>query len=332
MSLAINKSCCRTLRAAIGIAAVLTIGWLPTQANAQNYPEKPIRVVVPSPPGGGTDSLTRLLSSKLGEQVHWQLVVDNRAGAGGNLGLDVAAKSPPDGYTIVMGESANLAINPYLYKKLPFDVAKDVTPVALVGTVPLVLVVSSMRPWDSLASITAAAKQKQLVHASSGNGTVGHLVGETWRRAAGVDLLHVPYKGAGPVITDLMGGQVDLHFASLPAALSLVKAGKLRALAVTSAQRLPSLPDVPTMIESGFPDFDYYVFYGVMAPAGTPRPIIAKLNAEIVRAIQSPDLRGNMAERGVDARGGTPEQFGAFLNAERAKWSRAVKESGATVD
>ncbi|HVO89810.1 MAG TPA: tripartite tricarboxylate transporter substrate binding protein [Casimicrobiaceae bacterium] len=319
-------------KAALALLALIGSCCLPAAAHAQAYPAKPIRFVVPSPPGGGTDSLTRLLAHKLSELLRWEIVVDNRPGAGGNLGMDIAAKAAPDGYTIVMGESANLAINPYLYRKLPFDPARDVTPVALVGTVPLVLVVAADRPFDSLASLLAAAKKKQLVFASSGNGTVGHLVGETWKRAAGVDLLHVPYKGAGPVMTDLLGGQVDMHFASLPAALSLIKSGRLRALAVTSAQRVPLLPDVPTLIESGFPDFDYHVFYGVLAPAGTPPAIVTRLNAEIDRALQASDVQAGLAQRGVDPRPGTADQFASFLTTERAKWERAVKVSGATVD
>lgn len=305
--------------------------WLPS-AHAQAYPDKPIRFIVPSPPGGGTDSLSRLLANKLGELLKWQMVIDNRPGAGGNLGLDLAAKAAPDGYTIVMGESSNLGINQYLYKKLPFDPAKDILPVALVGTVPLVLVVSSSQPFGSLASLIDASKAKQLTFASSGNGTVGHLVGEMWQRALGASMLHVPYRGAGPVMVDLVGGQVDLHFASLPAALPLIQGGKLRALAVTSMQRLLSLPDVPTLIEAGFPNFDYYVFYGVVAPTGTPGTIVTRLNAEINRAMATADMRTSLADRGVDVRAGTPTQFDAFLKAERAKWARAVTESGATVD
>ena len=314
------------------LLAILALAGWSAPAQAQAWPDKPIRFIVPSPPGGGTDALTRLLANKLGETVKWQMVVDNRPGAGGTLGLDIAAKAAPDGYTIVMGESSNLAINPYLYKKLPFDPAKDVVPVALVGTVPLVLVVPSTAAVDSLASLIAAAKQKQLTFASSGNGTVGHLVGETWRRAVGADMMHVPYKGAGAVLIDLVGGQVDLHFASLPAALPLIESGKLRALATTSAQRLPSLPNVPTLIESGFPGFDYYVFYGVLVPAGTPKAIVARLNAEIGPALVAPDMRKSLAERGVDAGAGPPGQFDAFLADERAKWQRAVRDSGATVD
>ena len=319
----------RIVRLLLTVLALASPG---AAAQAQAWPDKPIRFIVPSPPGGGTDSLTRLLANKLGETLKWQMAVDNRPGAGGNLGLDIAAKAAPDGYTLVMGESSNLAINPYLYKKLPFDPAKDVTPVALVGTVPLVLVVSANTPFDSLKALVDAAKKKQLTFASSGNGTVGHLVGEMWKRAVAADMLHVPYKGAGPVMIDLVGGQVDLHFASLPAALPLIESGKLRALATTSAERLPSLPNVPTLIEAGYPGFDYYVFYGVLVPAGTPSGIVAQLNTEIDRAIAAPDMRKSLGDRGVDVRAGTTQQFDAFLTKERAKWSIAVKVSGATVD
>jgi tripartite-type tricarboxylate transporter receptor subunit TctC len=320
----------RRLVAALCIAPWAAIA--PRTLHAQGYPSRPIRFVVPSPPGGGTDTLTRLVASKLTELMSWQLVVDNRPGAGGNLGMDLAAKSPADGYTLVMGESSNTAINPSLYARLPFDPAKDLAPVVLVGTVPLVLVVSAARGWDSTAALVAAAKAKSLTFASSGNGTVGHLVGEMWKRSAGVDVLHVPYKGAGPVMTDLIGGQVDLHFASIPAAAQLIKSGKLRALAVTSAQRTALLPDVPTLGEAGYKDFDYRVFYGVLVPAGTPADVIAILSGAIDRALQAPDVRAAFVDNGVELRGGTPEQFAAFLGTERAKWARVVKTSGAKVD
>lgn len=313
---------------AIFAAAVL---WAP-QLCAQPYPSKPIRLVVPSPPGGGTDTLSRIVGSKLSDTANWQIVVDNRPGAGGNLGLELAIKAPPDGYTIVMGESSNLTINPSLYGNLPFDPAKDLAPVVLVGTVPLVLVVSPSQPYDSPAAIVAAAKGKPLSVASSGNGTVGHLVSELWKRSAGIDLLHVPYKGGGPAVTAVIGGQVDLHFASLPAAVPLIKAGKLRALAVTAKQRSDQLPDVPTMMELGYPNFDARVLYGVLVPAGTPAPIVARLNAEINRVLQAPDVRESLAKNGVEAGGGTPAQFASFLESERAKWSRTVKDSGAKVD
>ena len=316
----------------VRFAALLTIAAYATIAAAQSYPDRAIRLLVPSPPGGGTDGISRLVASAVGEAEGWTIVVDNRAGAGGNIGMDAAAKSAPDGYTIVMGESANVAINPYLYKSLPFDPAKDVVPVALAGTVPLVLVVSSASKIDSVAALVSEARKRKLSFASSGNGTVGHLVGETFKRAAGIDYLHVPYKGAGPVMTDLLGGQVDLHFASLPAALPLVKSGKLRALAVTSPKRAPQLPDVPTLAESGFPNFDFQVFYGVMAPAGTPSDRVARLNAAIERALATPALREKLTGIGVSVQPGSPEDFGKFLAGERRKFADAVKASGATVD
>ena len=321
----------KTVAAFAAVAVVLVAGWS-TQARAEPYPDKPIRLIVPSPPGGGTDTLSRLIANKLGEVLQWQIVVDNRPGAGGNIGFQAASKATADGYTIVMGESSNLTINQSLYAALPFDPAKDFAPIALAGTVPLVLVIAPDRPFTSIASIVAAAKTKPLTFASSGNGTVGHLVGEIWKRSAGIELLHVPYKGAGPVMTDLMGGQVDMHFASLPAAVPLIKSGKLRALAVTSAQRAASLPDVPTLAESGYRDVDHRVLYGVLAPAGMPSAIVARLNAEINRAVQAPDMQVSLAKYGVEARGGTSKEFARFLAAERAKWARAVKESGAKVD
>lgn len=314
------------------LAAVLLCAGMPAGARADDYPGKPIRLLVPSPPGGGTDALARLVSDKIAELAKWQFVVDNRPGAGGNLGMDAAARSPADGYTLAMGESANLAINPYLYRKMPYDAVKDLRPIALVGTVPLVLVVPASSPYADIGALAAAAKQRQLTFASSGNGTVGHLVGEMWRKALGAEMVHVPYRGAGPLMTDLVGGQVDLHFASYPAALSLVNSGKLRALAVTSAARQPGLPGVPTMGEAGYRHFVHQVFYGVVAPAGIPAPLAERINAEVNRALQAPDMRASLAERGVDSHPGSPEQFNEFLSAEREKFARAVHESGATVD
>lgn len=313
------------------LAAFLLVAWMP-QALAQTYPERPIRLVVPSPPGGGTDTLSRVVAAKLGDTLRWHIVVDNRPGAGGNLGLDVAAKSAADGYTIVMGESSNLTINPALYASLPFDPEKDLAPIALVGTVPLVLVTAPGRQLDSMPAVLKTAQAGRLTFASSGNGTVGHLVGELWKRSAGIELLHVPYKGAGPAVTDLMAGQVDLHFASLPAAAPLIRSGKLTALAVSSAQRAAQLPDVPTLAELGYPGFDAKVVYGVLAPARTLPAIVERLNAEINRALQAPDVQATLARSGVDVRPGTPGEFATFLSSERSKWARVVKESGAKVD
>jgi tripartite-type tricarboxylate transporter receptor subunit TctC len=315
----------------VAAAAGLLVGLL-APVQAQNYPDKPIRLVVPSPPGGGTDTLSRLVAAKLGETLKWTIVADNKPGAGGNIGMDAAAKAPADGYTIVMGESSNLTINPYLYATMPFDPAKDLAPIVLVGTVPLVLVTSPARPYESVAGIVAAAKEKPLFFASSGNGTVGHLSGETWMRLAGVTLQHVPYRGGAQAVADVMGGQVDLNFASIPSAASLIEAGKLRPIAVTSPNRSAQLPNVPTFDEAGFKGFTAQVLYGLLAPAGTPQPIVEKLNAEVNRVLQSADFKESVAKVGVEVRGGTPAEFAAFLTTEREKWSRAVAASGARVD
>ena len=332
----LQKACLRKIwRHAIPVAAAIALQ-IPAGAmgpvRAQDYPTKLIKLIVPSPPGGGTDTLARLVGAKLSETLKWQIVADNRPGAGGNVGLDAAAKAPADGYTIAMGESSNLTINPYLYATIPFDAAKDLAPVVLVGTVPLVLVTSSSSQFDSLAAVVAAAKAKPLFFASGGNGTVGHLTGEIWMRRAGVTLQHVPYRGGAQAVADVMGGQVDLNFASIPAAASLIEAGKLRALAVTSPKRTAELPTVPTFDEAGFQGFTAQVLYGVLAPAGTPPAIVERLNAEINRVLQAPDFKANAARSGVEIRGGTPEEFAAFPKDERDKWSRAVAASGARVD
>jgi tripartite-type tricarboxylate transporter receptor subunit TctC len=318
-------------RAAAATTVLLTIA-AASPVYAQSYPDKPIRLVVPSPPGGGTDTLSRLVAAKLGETLKWTIVADNKPGAGGNIGMDAAAKSAADGYTIVMGESSNLTINPYLYTTMPYDAAKDLAPIVLVGTVPLVLVTSPARPYDSVASVVAAAKEKPLFFASSGNGTVGHLTGEMWLRLAAVKLEHVPYRGGAQAVADVMGGQVDLNFASIPSAASLIEAGKLRPIAVTALRRSEQLPNVPTFEEAGFKGFTAQVLYGLLAPAGTPPPIIEKLNVEVNRVLQSPEFKESVAKVGVEVRGGTPAEFAAFLAAEREKWSRAVAASGARVD
>ena len=301
-------------------------------ASAQSYPSKPIRFIVPNPPGGGTDILSRTLATKLSETQQWQVVVDNRPGAGGAIGLDAAAKSPPDGYTIVMGETSNLAINPALNPKLPYDPQKDLAPVSLIGSVPLVLVVATEKPYKTLAEVIAGAKRGSLTFASSGNGTVGHLSGEILKRAAGIDLVHVPYKGAAPAMTDLIGGQVDLYFASLPSAVPHMRNGKLRAVAVTTSQRATSLPEIPTIAESGYRDFSTSAWYGVLAPSGTPPAILKRLNEAILQVVQLPDVRARLANDGVEIQAGPPERFAELISAELNKWAKAVKESGAKVD
>ena len=318
-------------RLLVALLCAIPLGPAASQV-ATGFGEKPIRLIVPSPPGGGTDTVARILSDRIAQNAKWQFVVDNKPGAGGNIGMDATAKAAPDGYTLAMGESANLAINPTLYKKMPYDAARDLVPIGLAGTVPLVLVVPASSPYPSVGALAAVAKLRALTYASSGNGTVGHLVAEMWEKAIGAKLVHVPYKGAAPVMTDLVGGQVDFHFASYPAALPLVQSGKLKALAITSKRRHPGLPNVPTMIEAGFADFDWHVFYGLVAPAGTPTPIVNRINTELRAALSDPATRKALADRGIDSVAGPPELFSAFLTAERSKFAIAVKASGATVD
>ena len=306
---------------------------IPSQGSAQGFPEKPIRLVIPSPPGGGTDTLARLIANKLSETLKWQILPDNRPGAGGNLGMDIAAKAAPDGYTIALGESANLTINPYLYTTMPFDAAKDLSPIVLVGTVPLVMVTSPSRPFDTVAKVAAAARQTPLTFASGGNGTMGHLAGEIWMRRAGVELQHVPYRGGAAAVTDVIAGQVDLHFASIPAAAAmLVDPPTLRALAVTTSRRTPDLPSVPTFEEAGYPGFAPQVIYGVVGPARMPGPVVERLNSEINRVLQAPDVKERLAKIGATPRGGTPAEFAQFLTEERAKMAKAVADSGARID
>lgn len=305
---------------------------IPATASSQSYPDKPVRFIVPNPPGGGTDILSRTIANTLSEAPQWRLVVDNRPGAGGNIGLDIAAKAAPDGYTIVMGETSNLAINPALYSKLPYDSIRDFAPITQIGSVPLVLVVNPGKPYKSLADVVATAKAGKLSFASAGSGTVGHLVGELVKRMAGIELLHVPYKGAAPALIDVIGGQVDLFFASLPSAAPQIKAGRLRALAVTTAQRAQAMPELPTVAESGYKGFDASPWYGVLAPAGTPAAIVARLNTEIIRVLQAPDIKARLVNDGVEIRGGSPQEFAAVIKSERAKWAKVVKESGAKVD
>lgn len=297
------------------------------------YPARPIRFIVPFPPGGGTDILSRLVTNKLTERLGWQMVVDNRPGAGGTIGVGLAAKSAPDGYTLVMGQTSNLAINPALYSKLTYNSLRDFAPITLVSTVPLALSVAAKSQYASLASLIAAAKAKpdQVIFASPGNGTVAHLAGEMLQQAAGVKFVHVPYKGASQAIPDLIGGRVSFYMSSLETAMPQLKGGNIRALALTALKRSPSLPDVPTVAESGYKGFEASTWFGVLAPAGTPDAIIARLNQEITKVLQLPDVREKMVDGGGDIQTG-PGAFSALIKSDLAKWARIVKQSGAKVD
>lgn len=304
------------------------------QATAQNYPTGPIRLVVPFPPAGGTDTLSRMLAQAMTEQRGWSMVLDNKPGAGGNLGLDMVAKSRPDGLTLGMAQTANLAINPALYKKMPYDALKDFTPVALVASQPTVLVVSGQSPYRKLADLVKAAKAQPgaLGMASPGSGTVGHLAGELFAKQAGIAWLHVPYKGAAPALNDVMAGQVHLNFATPSGAMGLIRAGKLRALAVTSAERLYALPDVPTVAESGYQGFVAEDWKALVAPAGTPAAVIELLNEAVNAALNKNEVRAKLSLDGGKPLGGSAQHLARFMQQEHARWAQAVRASGATAD
>jgi tripartite-type tricarboxylate transporter receptor subunit TctC len=308
---------------AAGIAALAQPG----------YPGRPIRLVVPFPPAGATDVVSRLIADRISaNNPGWTIVVENKPGAGGNIGLESAARSKPDGYTIAMGQTANLAINPALYATMPYDALKDFVPVALVAEQPLVVVVNADSPYKSLADLVAAAKSKSLNMASAGNGTVGHLAGELFARRAGFRITHVPYKGAAAALTDLMGGRVDFMMPTPQAALALVKGGKLRALAVTSLRRVDAIADVPTIAESGYPDFVAIDWKGLVAPAGTPADIVERLHFEVERVLKARETIEKMAAEGSSPMRGSPAEVARFIRAEHARWGTVVREANVKLD
>lgn len=298
------------------------------------YGSDSIKLIVPFPPGGGTDTLSRLIIDKIRVATSWNFVVDNKAGAGGNIGLDAVAKAKGDGYTLGMGQTANLAINPSLYPKMPYDALKDFAPIAVVASQPVVLVVRADAPYKTLAELVAAAKAKpgQLTMASAGNGTVGHLTGELFARQAGFQHVHVPYKGAGPAATDLLGGQVTYYFATPQAVAGFVKAGKLRALAVSSGKRLPILPDTPTIAESGYKGFETSDWKMLVAPAGTPVDIVNRLNAEVQKALAKPETMSQLLAEGSLPGGGSPQQAAQRLRSEQQRWAAVVHQANVKVD
>ncbi|MCY0852859.1 tripartite tricarboxylate transporter substrate binding protein [Cupriavidus sp. D39] len=309
--------------AALPLAAV--------QAHAA-YPDKPIRLVVPYTPGGVTDLLARAVAKALSERVQQSVIVDNRAGAGGNIGAEVVAKSPADGYTLLMGSAATQAINASLYKRLPYDHIKDFAPITLVAEVPNILVVNPLIPARNVSELIAYGKANpdKLSFGSSGTGGTIHLSGELFKSMAGVKMLHVPYKGSAPAVSDLLAGQINLMFDSSVA--PYVKSGKLRALAVTSAKRSPVLPDVPTMAEAGLPGYEATAWFGILAPAGTPPSIVDKLNKNLVAILRDAEMRKWMQSQGADAIGDTPSEFAAYIKTETAKWACVVKEAGVSAD
>jgi tripartite-type tricarboxylate transporter receptor subunit TctC len=316
-------------RCAIAFAAAAVA----TGALAQAWPAKPIRLVVPFPAGGGTDLIARELANKL-QGSGYTFIVDNKPGSGGNLGVDAAAKSPADGYTLVLGQTSNLSINPSLYSKLPYDSVKDLTPVSLVASSPLVIVTAANSPYKTLGDVVKESKAKpgSINYASSGSGTVAHLTAEQFQKAAGIKLTHIPYKGASQGATDVISGQVQLYVSSIPTLIGHIKSGKMRALAVTSAKRADDLPQVPTIAESGYKGFDAVTWFGILGPASLPKDIVAKLNADINKALKDPALAKKLGDQGADVEGSTPEQFGKLIRDDITRWGVIVKESGAKVD
>ena len=328
------------LIASFAIAACGNTLFLSHNANAQTatdtqaWPTKPIRLVVPFTPGGSTDILARAIGQKLTEAWGQAVVIDNVPGAGGSLGADKAARAPADGYTLLMGHIGTLAVNPSLYPKLPYDPVRSFDPVALVAKVPNVLVVHPRVPATNVKELVALAKSKpgQLSYGSGGNGSAANLAGEYLKQQTGTSILHIPYRGAVPAVTDLAGGQIQLVFTGGLAVMPFVKSGQLRALAVSSTQRMPSLPDVPTMIESGYKGFEADQWYGVVAPKGTPAGVIQKLNSQINLALNSPELKTRLSTEGAVAAPSTPQAFGQYIATEIARWRPVIQAGRVTAD
>jgi tripartite-type tricarboxylate transporter receptor subunit TctC len=303
-------------------------------AFADSWPSKPIRLVVPFPPGGGTDIIGRELAHKVATTTKWNFIAENKPGSGGNIGVDNVAKSAADGYSLVIGQTSNLAINPTLYPHLPYDPEKDLTAISLIGSSPLALVVAANSPYQTLADVVAAAKANPgaVNFATSGNGTVAHLATELLMKQAGIKLTHIPYKGAAQGAMDVIGGGVQLYMSSIPTLIGHIRSGKMRALVVTSAKRVADLPQVPTVAESGYKGFEAVTWFGLLGPAKLPPDITAQLNAEVNKALRTPDLQKKYADQGVDVSGSTPEQFAILIRNDIAKWGKVVKESGAKID
>ncbi len=318
---------------ALIIAAVLTATDAHAQS-AQTYPSRPVRWIVPFAPAGPTDLMSRAVAEKVSQRLGQQFVVDNRPGAGGNIGAEVVAKSAPDGYTLMIGHVGTHAINVTLYPKLAFDPVRDFTPITLIATLPLALILHPSVPAKNVKELIAHAKAHpgQLNFASAGNGGPTHLTGELLKTSAGIDIVHVPYKGNAAALIDLVAGRVQMMFSNMLTSMPHVRAGKLRAIAISSPKRSPQAPDLPTIADSGVPGFSAVPWYGVLGPAGLPRPIVAKLNSEISQAIALPDMHERFVAQGIDLQSSTPEQFAALIKSEVVKWRKVVRDAGAKVD
>lgn len=302
--------------------------------HAQTWPADPVKLIIPFPPGGGTDILSRLVATRLAEANKWTIVAENRGGAGGTIGVGEAAKAAPTGYTMLMGQKDNMAVAPWLYKNLSYDPLKDFTAVAHVAYTPVVIVTAVNSRYKTLADVVSAARAAPgtIPYGSPGNGTTIHLAGEALNTAAGIKLVHVPYKGSSPALVDVMSGTVDLALSSVPSALSQIKAGKLRALAVTSARRSTSLPDVPTVAEAGYKGFDVSTWYGFFMPAGTPKDVVARVNAEVNKLLDNPEMKKAIYAQGAEPQAMTPERFSTLLQNDHRSMKDVVKQAGVTIE
>ena len=324
----------RTHRRRASAALVTVLAAIASSAFAQAYPTRPVRMIVPFTPGGSTDIYARALSPKLGDALGQQVVVDNRAGAGGALGAELAAKSPPDGYTLWIGQTANLAIGPALRKKSPYDPVRDFAPITMVQRATSVLIVSAGSPLKSMKDLIALAKKQPgaVTYGSAGVGTAGHINGFLIGKVAGVDLLHVPYKGASPAMLDLQAGRITLMATSIGSSAGMIKQGKIRALGTTGAKRARALPDVATVAEQGLTGYDIATWHGILAPAKTPAPIIARLNKELVAILNLPDTQEKLSTEGGEPMPTTPDEAAAFIRSEVAKWSKLLKDANIPID
>ncbi len=317
----------------MGLLAALLLPAAAVLAQAQAWPAKPVRLIVPFPPGGGTDAFARPLAARLSQQLGQQFIIDSRGGAGGNIGADLAAKSAPDGYTFLLG-AVHHTVAVSAYKNLAYDLEKDLVPITGVGYVPDVLVVSAKMPAKTIAELIAYSKANpgKVNYGSSGNGTTRHLAGEIFNNLTGTSMIHVPYKGSGPAMTGLLGSEIDLIFEGLGSASAHIRAGKIRALAVTSPKRSPAFPDIPTMAEAGVPGFESLSWYGLWAPAGTPRDIMLKLQQETAKALATPELKAIWALQGAEPGGEPSEQFAKLVHSEVEKWGKVVRQNKVTID
>ena len=314
------------------VAACLALCACAVAAQAQDFPSRVVKILVPQTPGGASDALARIIAQKLAEKWGQPVVVENRAGAGGNVGMEVVANAPADGYTLLMSYLGTHAINGSLYRKLPFDPEKDFAPVATLATLPFVAVSRADAPFRTVADLVSAARAKPLNYGSAGNGSVNHLLGEMFNSAAGVKMVHVPYRGAAPAMQDLLAGQIDVVFTSLPSVAGQIRQGALHPIAVTSAKRSPAFASIPTIAEAGFRDFDVTPWFGLFAPGKTPPAIVRKINADVNELLKSKDVIDRFNGQGAEPYATEPAQFAAILRADIAKWSQVVKSSGATLD